>query len=590
MRRPTLDRRPHPALERGGPVLDEMASASVDRMWGRRVHRLGPQRWVLLGLAGALSLMAGGSGFLAMISPPYRQDESSHVGYTLAVLEGELPTVTTPVPTKGGGPEMHDALRRPYPFSDPEIHVANNPPFPYAVSIPFAATSRALGVPGGAMLGLRAVNVLGAVGAVLLSYLLGKQLAGDDSFVGLVAAGLVAGLISVSLVSSLAGMDGPAFLVTTGMTWALARFARTPSPSEALHLGAWCAAASAARPMSLALAVVAGALALVLGVRASGAKAAVSLVVRLAGPTIVFVAWFYLLNVVRYGDPTGSAALFEKYDTPPGPGLLDALWGPETFVQTLDYLVIEIYGQRPWWGPTGLREWSVSVVALAMVTGAVALAWRARAAPSSAEVSRARPDLAAWGAMVVLGAVPMVLIAQHMSGGGAGHARYLMPVLPIVAAATALVISRIDRRLAVAAVAVAAVAHVSRLRHAGHLRVEASTMFARSLQLPSIGHPWRGASLILAAAGAATMVVALVLGSRRSAGDRRSGAVDEDRAGPTARGPERRTPATPLTTTEQVPTRWLGTGAVRTGSRSGRARGRRGESSSGRARQDRDGP
>ena len=55
-----------------------------------------------------------------------------------------------------------------------------------------AAATRALGLPGGPLLGLRLVNVAAACAAVALSYLLGRDLAGGDPHVGLVAAGLVA--------------------------------------------------------------------------------------------------------------------------------------------------------------------------------------------------------------------------------------------------------------------------------------------------------------------------------------------------------------------------------------------------------------
>ena len=61
----------------------------------------------------------------------------------------------------------------------------------------------------------------------------------------------------------------------------------------------------------------------------------------------------------------------------------------------------------------------------------------------------AKLSLSAWVCSAVLALVPIVLTAYHVSGGGGSHARYLFPILPIVAAAAALVTSRINQWLAV---------------------------------------------------------------------------------------------------------------------------------------------
>jgi len=52
-----------------------------------------------------------------------------------------------------------------------------------------AAATRALGIPGGPLLGLRLLNIAAACAAVALSYLLGRDLAGGDRTIGLVTAG-----------------------------------------------------------------------------------------------------------------------------------------------------------------------------------------------------------------------------------------------------------------------------------------------------------------------------------------------------------------------------------------------------------------
>lgn len=481
-----------------------------------------PHRSTTIGLLGALLLVGGIGAYLVGNTPAYRQDESSHVAYSIEVRQGRLPTVTTPVRADGDSAEMRAAIGRPYPFSDPEIHVANNPPFVYAAAVPATVVTRALDLPGGGLLGFRLTSLAGAMVGVVCSFLLGRELSGGDRFVGLVTAALVAGLISVIIVSSLANLDGPALGATTGVTWALARHVRSPSAATALHLGLWCAAAAAVRPMALAFAAAAGVVGLVGHARERGWRSLPGAALRIGGPTAVLTGWFYALNVHRYGDPTGSSALFEKYGTPSGPSIWSLLTGPEPFVQTLDYLVTDVYGRGPWWDETGPDKWAVTVAVVGSVVAAIALAVRAGrfdpeddpggdapdATVRGAGETRAL-DLRSWVAVAVVGAVPMVLIAQHMSGGGAGHARYLMPVVPIAASAVALVTSRIHRWLSVGLVVVVVGVEMSRVRVAGHLAYRGDRLFGPLLNTPLLGAGVRSASVAVAVVGAVILVAVL---------------------------------------------------------------------------------
>ena len=54
-------------------------------------------RAALVGVCGAIALLAGASLYQALITPPYRFiDEQAHAGYVLAIQGGELPTIDTP--------------------------------------------------------------------------------------------------------------------------------------------------------------------------------------------------------------------------------------------------------------------------------------------------------------------------------------------------------------------------------------------------------------------------------------------------------------------------------------------------------------
>ncbi|MEZ5178295.1 MAG: hypothetical protein R2746_08420 [Acidimicrobiales bacterium] len=256
-----------------------------------------------------------------------------------------LPSIDTAVPTAGASRELQLALGRPFPFSDPEIHVANNPPFAYLVALPFASATRAAGLPGGAVFGFRLIDLGMATASLVTAYLLGRELGGGDELVGLVTAGLLAGVLSIALVTSLANVGGFALLATTGATWALARYACTRTLPHATALGLWCAAAAAVRPMSAAYAVAAAGLGVLVHLRWRGWRTAGPVVLRVALPMVVLTGWFYALNTYRYGDPTGSAGLFDKYGTANGPGFFHQLFSGSSLVQPLDYLLTDVYGR-----------------------------------------------------------------------------------------------------------------------------------------------------------------------------------------------------------------------------------------------------
>ena len=208
------------------------------------------------------------------------------------------------------------------------------------------------------------------------------------------------------------------------------------------------------------------------------------LVIRLAGPTVLLTGWFYALNWHRYGDVTGSDALFDKFGLRPGRSLFDLLTSADVSVEPFAYLVTEVYGRSPWWEYHGLRHYLIAAVAVGVVIAAIVLSPPGRRARPARGRDGAGLSLAAWVCCAVLALVPIVLTAQHAAGGGAAHARYLLPTLPIVAAATALVVTRINRWLAVAVVGAFVVAQITRIRAAGNVHDAALTLTPPQLRDP----------------------------------------------------------------------------------------------------------
>ena len=480
----------------------------------------------LVGVLAAVAVLVGGSWYQATVTPPYRFiDEQAHAGYVLAIQSGELPHIDTAIDGEAGGVALRTRLAR-EPQRRRDVWVANNPPLTYVVAAVPAAATRTLGLPGGPLLGLRLVNIAAAAVAVALSYLLARDLAGGDRTVGLVAAGLVAATPHLGFVASLGFNDGTALLATTGVLWALARVAGAGAPpgaaldrSRVIQLGIWCAAAALTRPMALVLALVAGALALALiwwrRLAPVGWAAA-----WLALPTAVGAGWFYVLNVVRYGDPTGSEALFEKFLRTDQGSLWDNLWLRgvwEAAVRTITTRRLE----APLPGdPYGWYRVSLAVLVVGVVGAAALVAWSGirNRAGQPARASRLDPadplPVIAWVAVALTSLVPLVLTAQHRAGGGAPHPRYLLPMVPVVAAAVALTVVRLGTRWAgIALVALVGLVTWRQTRASARWLAEHPDGPPGSELVTAYGSELaRGAGLALAILGMAVLLVTVARG------------------------------------------------------------------------------
>jgi hypothetical protein len=168
----------------------------------------------------------------------------------------------------------------------------------------------------------------------------------------------------------------------------------------------------------------------------------------------------------------------------------------------------EVYGRSPWWDYRGSQHFLIAAVAVGVVIAAIVLARPSRAPCPHRD--GAHLSLSAWIYSAVLALVPIVLTAQHAAGGGAAHARYLLPILPIVAAATALVATQINRWLAVGVVGVFAIAQLTRIRAAGNVHDVALPLTPPQLQDALIGQPFLAFSVAAAIAGAVVLFGSLV--------------------------------------------------------------------------------
>ena len=493
-----------------------------------RLRQVFTGRTAAIGVLGAVLLLAGGSLYQALVTPPYRFiDEQAHAGYVLAIQEGQLPTIDTPIDQEAAGPALRTRL-----INEPErrrdVWVANNPPLTYVLAAGPSAVTRALGVPGGPLLGLRLVNIVAVAVSVALSYLLGRDLAGGDRAVGLVAAGVVAATPHLGFVASVGFNDGVSILATTGVLLGLARVAGARPASVSIEaavrwLGVWCLVAALSRPMALVIAIAAAVMGLAVICWRRAAPLGWSLA-WLAGPSLVGATWFYVLNVLRYGDPTGSQALFDKFLREPN----GTLWSSLTVRPVWEAALRTIWTRRleaPLAGDP--RSWYVLAlwITIAGIVGAaVLIGWSAvrNRDGDTTRIGRWASPVplpgTAWLAVAMVSFVPVLLTAQHRSGGGAPHPRYLLPMLPVVAAAIALTAVRFGTRwlgLALVALLAAVTFHQTRA---------SATWLADNLDGPPGSElvtaygseALRGAALVVAAVGLVLVLAPIARDPRRA--------------------------------------------------------------------------
>jgi 4-amino-4-deoxy-L-arabinose transferase-like glycosyltransferase len=420
----------------------------VKRLGGawREADRSTRAYWV--GLLGVIMLVGGSGWYQAFAAPPYRfTDEQAHTGYVLELQRGHLPTIDTHIDRAHGGKDLQTRLSYDVQRHG-DVWVANNPPLPYLIAMGPAAISRAMGLTGGPLLGLRLTNLLFMSLAVAMVARMAANLAGGDRRVGLLAAGILAASPHVGSIAGLAYSDGVAMFASVGMLDALFSLIRKgPTKRQVAILSAWCAAGAATRPMTALLAAavmaMAGGVILLRWLRDRDLRPGPIWSALVLGlPTLVLAGPWYLRNQHLYGDPTGSKRLLEKFSRTsiPRPGPLSMVHFPSVWRETLRTLFLRrIENQLPtdpisWWPPVKYLVPILLVVAVGIVIWDQLSARRT----GGPERTSALAWLAAYAAIVVV----TLTIAQHWSGGGTVHARYAFPILWILVVTAALPLSR----------------------------------------------------------------------------------------------------------------------------------------------------
>jgi hypothetical protein len=423
------------------------------------IGRLAAANSTRIGVAGAVIAFVGIALLFAFEQPPFvAPDETAHVGYAQEIAGFELPSITKfpDVPDSAAQWQAERESGRDDRYR--AVWVANHPPLHYILTAPLIWLSNALDRPDGGLMFMRLANTAFAAVGVVLTYLLGRDLSGGVRRIGVAGAAIAALVPQGHTLFSEAMNDGSGFAATTAIVWAAVRCIGTSEGrygrGDLVLLGAAAAACAGARSATLVVAVVVViwvAVTRLLSAPGSvGTRLAAAAQVAAIGllPAALLFGWHYLRNERLYGDVAGSEFLLDRFGRMSRGSLFEILsWG---------HLWVDLYHMLL--SPSPLFEVAAPpgvnpALALAAI-GLVVVAITGR----TGDVIRhrvhgvvTRPALAMC---VVVVFVVIVTVAQHVSGGGRGYARYLLPALGVAAALFALGLDRLWPRVLPAVTAV----------------------------------------------------------------------------------------------------------------------------------------
>jgi hypothetical protein len=396
------------------------------------------RRGLRLGVAGAvLAFLALTTVQVVAIRPYLPPDELYHVGYAVSLLEGRLPTLTTPLPGDRVPLMLDDGRPR-------RVYVANHPPLFYALAAVPIGIGERLGAPRAGLLAARLLSVALAAGGVVLVAWLALLLAPGRPRVAVGAAWLAALLPGLPHVAAFVYTDGLGFLAATAaLVAATATVRRGPTPARLAGLTAAASAAALTRAPGLVLVGFAGAAAaagfLLHGHRrgarkllaAAGAGAAVA---GLAGASAI---WFYLRNRSLYGSLTGAAYNQALFRLVPQDHAIDLLTSPAYALRLFDGLWVWTRFSLPRVPTLAALVAVPRVIGLLVMAGLAAVAARRLRGRAPGEGSGA-PALAAWALALAWPAAVFAMVAFYDGNGGHTHPRYLFPGLAVLAVVAAL--------------------------------------------------------------------------------------------------------------------------------------------------------
>lgn len=368
-------------------------------------------------LVAALVLLAGAQVALVFAVPSWANDEPAHVGYVASLAAGDLPDIETDIvddPSRfaGGGAEL-----RGWDEAHGDVWTANHPPLFHLAMVPVWWALHDVDL-SWMILTMRLANTVGFAVWVYLVGALARTLVPGRPAVSSLAV-VVAATPTLVMRSGFFQNDGWASAAAVLLLLATVRMLRGGVTGRwvAVAVAAGTVAAGTRAQGALAVALCSVALLVVLVRRGDGWRA-VGVAGVVGGVPALAFGWFYVRNLVLYGDLTGQAALLRKFDRDP----------------------VTSWSQVP--GISGLAEpvqatALVLVVAALLVPVAVVGSWRRHGL---------RVD-AAWTLLAVHALVTVQSLVGFIREGGGFHDRYLMQAMPLLATVVAVGMLELGRRV-----------------------------------------------------------------------------------------------------------------------------------------------
>ena len=420
-----------------------------------------PSTTVITGLVAIVVAFLGIGALHALQQPPFAPtDETAHVGYAQEVASFRLPEIRkfpeVPVEARQWQAERSTANDIRYRG----VWVANHPPLNYIAVAPLIWTSRATGASDGGLVLMRFANVAFAAVGVVFTFLLASELTRRNHRLALLAAALAALVPQGAAVFSQGLNDGLGFAAGTAVVWAGARCLRridALTRRDLTLLAATVVVASGSRAATLLLAIaVVGVVALrrftrpAPSVRVQGRRAARVALIGLGPATVVF-GWFYVRNIVLYGDIGASQYLLEMFRRERRGSVFDMLVRWPMWSSIYEGLMSPSTRRRivpP--GSLVITLIAAVGVAIVFITGRIGRDGGLSADDGTGDDRSGQASTLRW--QITLGLVTAGLIAltfaQHASGGGNAHARYAMPAIGVIAVLLVMGMERVWSRWA----------------------------------------------------------------------------------------------------------------------------------------------
>lgn len=358
------------------------------------------------------------------------RDEGPNAGYAVELASGRLPTIDTPVTTDACRyPQVVEGLETMADEPHRHIWTANHPPLYYLMSLPFVAAAGALDAPQVMVVGMRLINAVGSALCVLLVGLIAFEVT-RRAAVAFLATGISASCAVLVTAGGHIANDGVAVAASSLTLLATIRILNRGLSPRRLTLVALAgtAAAGAKAPGVLTVVLCGAAIAVALLLRDHSRRGVIRALAASAvatGVPALATGWFYVRNIVLYGDPTASDALLDKFDREPNGTWWQILTDGSLWVDWYERL----------WAPVLAEGYAVAadVLAVVAVIGLLGLLVRQRIAGPADQSSRA-----GWLLLTVHAAVILANLVGFVAGGGNPNDRYLMPLMPLLATALAL--------------------------------------------------------------------------------------------------------------------------------------------------------